>query len=264
MTNGVNRALTWGGILGVGGALVGSWMVVQSHQAERLNAGGWNSRGGGAPEGVGQISERDDEIAIFQEMAEAYEMAMVEALKVAPMNDGVSRGANAASERRSKEGSNGISLYGKSVGVYCGGSWNEGERARNHLSGRRTGGLASTLEVIRADWFAVVDRSGVRRGGRWRSGITGWARQSGWGGAALLGGGAVECGARLEHVRDEGAYWPYSTEEQHGQTGCIAGRMQRGLLPGAVLKIPFFIPLGARPRACRTARDEAQTDVVER
>ena len=88
MTNEVNRALTWGGILGVGGALVGSWMVVQSHQAERLNAGGWNSRGGGAPEGVGQISERDDEIAIFQEMAEAYEMAMVEALKVAPMNDG--------------------------------------------------------------------------------------------------------------------------------------------------------------------------------
>ena len=33
--------------------------------------------------------------------------------------------------------------------------------------------------------------------------------------------------------RDEGAYWPYSTEEQRGQTGCIARRMQRGLLPRA-------------------------------
>ena len=34
--------------------------------------------------------------------------------------------------------------------------------------------------------------------------------------------------------RDEGAYWAYSTEEQRGQTGCIARRMQWGLLPRAV------------------------------
>ena len=36
--------------------------------------------------------------------------------------------------------------------------------------------------------------------------------------------------------RDEGAYWAYATEEQCGHSGCIAGRMQRGLshgLPGA-------------------------------
>ena len=44
--------------------------------------------------------------------------------------------------------------------------------------------------------------------------------------------------------RDEGAYWAYSTKEQRGQTGCIARRMQRGLLPRAVRA---GVTGGARP-----------------
>ena len=38
--------------------------------------------------------------------------------------------------------------------------------------------------------------------------------------------------ARLTR-REEGAYWPYATDERRCQAGCDARRMQRGLLPRA-------------------------------